>query len=267
MGFYPNTLYHGTSTFKQGGELFSEFEKFEGQDMSRSVSRSPVGKLGISIAEQPEVAKDFAYQASPADGEGAAMIPLRFRADKIAQIDLAGDETNDEIYGTVVDAWRQGFDALRFKNYTTPAGTKGSFFLIKNPEQIRSTNAAFDTKKKDSKNILAGALPVGTAGIVAGGAFTPEDAEAATKEPVRVNDYLKNPTLGSYESIEAVQSPMLGALADAAGEYNSFRKEKLPPGLDMILPLGELPEEYLRKKSYGDKTTLKDKVKFGLGLL
>src|SRR5690606_11889669 len=108
MGLFPAVLYHGTSTSKSRGEIFDEFQLFEGQDMSRSVSRSPVGKLGVSIAEQPEVASDFARQASPEGGEGAAIMPLHFRSDKMASIVLEGDKTNDEIYGTVVDLWSQG---------------------------------------------------------------------------------------------------------------------------------------------------------------
>jgi len=155
--FFPNTLYHGTSTSKSDGWLYDEFALFEGDDLSRSVSRSPVGKLGVSIAENPNMAADFARQASPVDGTGAAMLPLRFRADRIASIDLVGDEKNDEIYNTVVDAWKNGFDAIRFKNYTSPLGTKGNFFLVKNPNQIRSVAASFDPAKRGSANLMAGA--------------------------------------------------------------------------------------------------------------
>jgi len=155
--FVPTTGYHGTSVHKSEGQLFDEFQLFEGDDLTRSVSRSPVGKLGVSIAHQPEVASDFAYQASPADGEGATIMPLTFRSDKSGTINLSGDETNDEIFGTVVDAWKDGYDAIHFTNYTTPAGTKGSFTLIKDPAQVRSVNAAFDPTKRGSANLLAGA--------------------------------------------------------------------------------------------------------------
>jgi hypothetical protein len=155
--FVPTTGYHGTSAHKSEGQLFDEFQLFEGDDLTRSVSRSPVGKLGVSIAHQPEMASDFAYQASPADGEGATIMPLTFRSDKAGTINLSGDETNDEIFGTVVDAWKDGYDAIHFTNYTTPAGTKGSFTLIKDPAQVRSVNAAFDPAKRDSANLMAGA--------------------------------------------------------------------------------------------------------------
>ena len=155
--FVPTTGYHGTSVHKSEGQLFDEFQLFEGDDLTRSVSRSPVGKLGVSIAHQPEVASDFAYQASPADGEGATIMPLTFRSDKSGTINLSGDETNDEIFGTVVDAWKDGYDAIHFTNYTTPAGTKGSFTLIKDPAQVCSVNAAFDPAKRGSANLMASA--------------------------------------------------------------------------------------------------------------
>ena len=155
---FPNTVYHGTSTYKSDGVLFSELKKFEGDDITRSVSRSEVGKLGISLGENPDIAADFARQASPEGGSGSAILPLRFRADKVASLDLDGSELNDEVYNTVVDAWKNGYDAIQFRNYTTPRGTKGSFVLVKDPKQIRSVNAAFDPAKKDSSNLLASGI-------------------------------------------------------------------------------------------------------------
>jgi hypothetical protein len=160
-GFVPTTGYHGTSTYKSGGQLFDEFQLFEGDDLTRSVSRSPVGKLGVSIGHQPEVASDFAYQASPNGNEGATIMPLTFRSDKSGTINLSGDETNDEIYGTVVDSWKNGYDAIHFKNYTTPSGTKGSFTLVKDPAQVRSVNAAFDPAKRNSRDLMAGVAATG----------------------------------------------------------------------------------------------------------
>jgi len=174
QGFFKKNLYHGTSTAKSSGDLFDEFKLFEGDDLSRSVSRSPVGKLGVSLAEQPPIANDFALRASPVSREGAAILPLRFRADRVGQIDLDGTETNDEIYSTVVDAWKQGFDAINFKNYTTKEGTKGSFVLVKNPNQIRSINAAFDPAKRNSANLMAG-IAVAPIGVSALRALIPQE--------------------------------------------------------------------------------------------
>lgn len=266
-GFYGNTLYHGTSTSKSSGGIFDEFQLFEGQDMSRSVSRSPVGKLGVSLAEQPKLAEDFARQASPVDGEGAAILPLRFRSDKIASIELAGDETNDEVFGTVVEAWKEGFDAIQFKNYTTPAGTKGSFVLVKDPSQVRSVNAAFDPAKKDSANLLAG---IGGAAILGGGSLSSNKASAFSEPRGNfasnlLSDYVLNARLP--DTIEAPQNEWAMKAADWFDRYNRARKERLNPVADMLLPVGELPADLFRKYGYGDKTTISDRIDALLGLL
>jgi hypothetical protein len=135
--FVPNTLYHGTSKFKSEGQIFDEFKKFEGEDLTRSSSRSPVGKLGISLGEQPELAEDFAKIASPAEQNGAAISPVRFRTDRVGSVDLVGDETNDEIYNTAIYAWKTEYDAIDIDDYTSPGAVKVSFVLAKEPNQIR----------------------------------------------------------------------------------------------------------------------------------
>jgi len=150
MGFYTEMpAYHGTN------KDFEAFDLFEGEDPSRSVSRSPVGKLGVSLALDPKLANEF---ASRAGGEGMNVIPALHRAKNPVSIDLDGTETNNEIFSTVTDAWKQGFDSIKFNNYTTDAGGSGqSFVLVKDPNQVRSINAAFDPDKKMSPNLLAGA--------------------------------------------------------------------------------------------------------------
>ena len=179
MRFYENTLYHGTAskpaTTTPDGNIFDEFKLWEGEDPTRSTVRSPVSKLGVSLAEQPALAEDFASLASQNGIDGSTVLPLRFRSEKMGTIDLVGDESNEDIFGAVTDSWQQGFDAIQFKNYTTPQGTKGSFVLVKNPNQIRSVNAAFDPAKKDSSNLLAG---LGGAGIVGGSALGSQESEA-----------------------------------------------------------------------------------------
>jgi len=179
MGFHENTLYHGTaskpSTTMDDGNIFDEFKLWEGEDPTRSTVRSPVSKLGVSLAEQPEVAQDFASLASQNGSDGSTVLPLRFRSENTGTIDLVGDESNEDIFGAVADSWQQGFDAIQFKNYTTPQGGKGSFVLVKDPSQIRSVNAAFDPAKKNSGDILAG---LGGAGVVGGAALGSDESEA-----------------------------------------------------------------------------------------
>ena len=162
-GFFARTTYHGT---RVGTDVFAEFRL--PTDASQSVSGSPVGGLGFSLSETPEIAADFAARAAgrdplPHTGDGgAAILPLKFRAEKVGTIDLIGDETDREIAGAVQDAWEAGYDAIRFRNYTSPGGEKGNFVLVKQPEQIRSVNAQFDPLKRDSANIMAGLGALGT---------------------------------------------------------------------------------------------------------
>ena len=179
MGFYDNTLFHGTAakptTTMDDGNIFDEFKLWEGKDPTRSTVNSEVSKLGVSLAEQPAIAEDFANLASQNASDGSALLPLRFRADKVGSIDLQGDELNSDIYGSVVDSWRDGYDAIQFNNYTTPQGKKGSFVLVKDPSQIRSVNAAFDPAKKDGANLLAG---LGGAGVTGGAILGSDESEA-----------------------------------------------------------------------------------------
>lgn len=190
IGYFDDVLYHGTAskprTTMPDGNIFDEFKLWEGHDPSRSTVRSPVSKLGISLAEQPELAQDFANLASRNGSEGSAILPLRFRADNVGAIDLLGDESNDDIFGAVVDAWKDGYDAIQFRNYTTPSGKKGSFVLVKDPSQIRSVNAAFDPAKKDSADLMAGLAAAG----IGVGAMAPEDA-MASENPSELMDALK----------------------------------------------------------------------------
>jgi hypothetical protein len=143
-------LYHGTN------KDFHAFDLSRGGD----VSGSPVGALGVSLAIDPETAGEFARLAGD---EGANIMKVFHRADKPATIRLEGNETNLEIAGAVKDAWDAGYDSLKFTNYTTPGGKKGQqFILVRSPNQVRSVNAQFDPKNKDSSNLLAG---VGAAAV------------------------------------------------------------------------------------------------------
>lgn len=249
LGFFDNTVYHGTaakpSSTMPDGNIFDEFRLWEGQDPTRSTVRSPVSKLGVSVADQPEIAESFASLASRNGSEGSAVLPLRFRADQVGRIDLDGSESNEEIFGAVADSWKSGFDAIQFKNYTTPDGKKGSFVLVKDPSQLRSVNAGFDPAKKDSSNLLAG---VTGASLLGGAAFNSDNASASM--------------LGGSQAIP-IQHPLLGEVATKLHDYNRWVDTK--PGLDWVLP--EAPADLVDKWSYGQPTTWSDDIMAALGLL
>lgn len=131
IGFFEPTLYHGTaakpSTVLPDGNIFDEFKLWEGEDLTRSTVHSPVSKLGVSLGEQPQIAEDFASLASQNGSEGSAILPLKFRAERVGHIDMYKDfggrvPSNTEIFESVLQAWDEGFDAIQFRNYTTPQG-------------------------------------------------------------------------------------------------------------------------------------------------
>lgn len=209
QGHYTGmNLYHGT------GSDIREFDLSKGGD----TSRSPVGRLGVSVALDPETAGEFAnLAASKEKGAGANVMQLLHRADNPARIDLAGDETNLEIAGAVQDAWDAGHDAIMFTNYTTPGGATGkSFIMVKDPSQLRSVNAAFDPDKRDSADLLASLTgTAGAAGLAA--AAAPQEAEAA---PVRsMADQLRD--LRDFENSYARAMRYVEGEGDRRGQYGS----------------------------------------------
>lgn len=280
MGFFPNTVFHGTAvkenTVMKDGNIFDEFKKFEGEDLSRSTSRSPVGKLGISVAEDPELAESFSRLASPDGNEGAAILPLKFRAQKVGQIDLDGTESNAEIYSTVVDAWNQDFDAIRFTNYTTPAGETGkNFVLVRDTNQLRSINAAFDPAKKESSKMLAGtaatALGIGGLSSEDASAFvepTGKFSEGLLEAYIRHNQNDLSRTINALpDTIEAPKREWAARAAHWLRGYNKARGERLAPVLDILLPAGELPADLMDKIAYDDERSVMDYAKATLEAL
>ncbi len=171
QGFFTDMpLYHGT------GNDFPEFDL----NQAGATTGSPVARLGVSAALDPETANEFARQAvHQGAGDHANVLKLYHRAEKPGVIELVGNEDQLEIAATVEDSWDKGFDAIKFNNYTTPDGRKGvSFILVKNPEQLRSVNAQFDPKKKDSANLLASLAGGGILTAVIGSG---EDEDATDK--------------------------------------------------------------------------------------
>ena len=80
--------------------------------------------LGISLAEQPDLAQDFANLASRNGNGGATILPLRFQANNVGAIELLGDALNLDMAGAISEAWDDNHDAIRFNNYTTPGGLR-----------------------------------------------------------------------------------------------------------------------------------------------
>lgn len=167
MGFRTQMpLYHGT------GAAFDEFKPVP-TDAKGWVSP------GASLARSPEIANEFAEMAGQGRigglywSDNARANPqvykLFHRADNPAALTLTGNETHPQVVATLQDAFDRGHDAVMLRNYTSPGGRVGDIIIVKNANQLRSVNAAFDPAKRESGNLLAGiagALPV--AGLAAG---------------------------------------------------------------------------------------------------
>lgn len=239
-------LYHGTR-----GDI-SEFSLERGGE----VSRSPVGKLGVSLATDPQTASEF---ASLAGDEGANVIQAYHRASKPVRIELDGTETNMEVAATVQDAWDQGFDAIKFDNYTTPGGSTGkSFILVKDPNQVRSVNARFDPSNVESRNILASSIP---AGIGIGALSRGQPATAKEIQQLKLAESMLSdqpPLPGDVAKIENIQgNPMMVRLAQILSDYT---ETPLGPALQGTSDL-------LMKYGYGQKRTIPDYMKATLDFL
>jgi hypothetical protein len=91
------------------------------------------------------------------------VIPLVHRAENPARITLRGHELDHEIAGTIADAFARGHDAVLFENDAAPvSGASGrSTIVVKDGAQYRKPEAAFDPAKINSRDLMAGLLPLG----------------------------------------------------------------------------------------------------------
>lgn len=161
----------------------------------------------------------------------------------------------------------------------------GTSYLIPAGSKARKIYAAFDPEKKDSSNLLAGAATVGGVGGAAALASAPQKSFADSlndmvmQAPPTTREIMDAQTrrekyLAQIDDLnrqdKSIQSPvsnLASKAADFAGQYNAARKQYVNPVLDKILPVGELPEDALRKLSYGDDLTWGDRLKAAAGLL
>lgn len=232
LGFGTQKLYHGTN---------KDFDAFSLEGGGR-VSGSPVGKLGVSLSPDPEVASEFANLAG---SEGANVIPAVARSAKRGLIELDGSETNLEVAAAVRGAFDQGFDAIKLTNYTTPGGQTGkSMVLVKDPSQIRSVNAAFDPAKKASSNLLAGgsgaAVGLGIAGALSGrnadAADIPADREQLQQQLDLYNRAgpAANLKMSAINAFDAVGRPIFRGLTDLVDGVSYF------PRAAASIPIGAI---------------------------
>jgi hypothetical protein len=164
MGFRPNMpLYHGSHT---------SFDAFKAVPTNADGWVTP----GVSLALDPRIASQFA-ERGPAFGRAAdnaqtspQVYKLWHRAENPGVIRLSDTPPpHHEIVATLRNAFDSGRDSVMLRNYRAADGTVGDIIIVRDANQLRSPNAAFDPAKRDSANLLAGLAGLG----VIGGA-TPE---------------------------------------------------------------------------------------------
>ena len=165
QGYRMTPVYHGTST--SNGNIFRAFSPMtEGG----RTSRSQVGSNGVSVALNPEVANEFAFLAAQRSGGDPAVMKLLHRTERPASLHLDGSEKNLEVAATLANAFSSGRDAVALRNYTTPSGANGgTTVVLRNPNQLRSINAAFDPDRAHEADLMASRLlPIAMGGGGAG---------------------------------------------------------------------------------------------------
>tara|TARA_R110000824_G_scaffold1041_4_gene5753 strand:- start:791 stop:2188 length:1398 start_codon:yes stop_codon:yes gene_type:complete len=152
----------------------------------------------------------------------------------------------------------KGFDSMMLKE---SSGSKGySTMAVFDPQDIRSTNAAFDPAKTGSSNLLA-SNPVATAGagILGLGAAAQSNDTYADYSPSNLAR-LQSSDVGGY------QAPQSMAASNIAGLMGSINKVGYDdPLLGMVA--SQLPSELMNKIAYNDRRGLLDYAKAYAGLL
>ncbi len=139
---------------------------------------------GVSLALNPEVANEFAAARGSAT-INPQVYPLFHRAERPAALTLDGTEAHGRVVETLRSAFDAGHDAVMLRNYSTTGGIEGqNIIVVRDANQLRSPNAAFDPAKKFDSNLLAGiaglsVLPAGAVMLQPVDRFAPEATSAS----------------------------------------------------------------------------------------
>jgi hypothetical protein len=149
MGFRrlePSITYHGTDKEVAPGFLLNP--------PARATS-APTAATGIWTAENPEIAASFANRSARTENpKGQNIVPVMARADNVGTLD-ATDKDIRVVAGTILDAWEAGYDAIRITNVDW-YGKPETFWVFKDPKQLRSPHAKFDPAERESSDLLSG---------------------------------------------------------------------------------------------------------------
>lgn len=133
-----------------------------------------LGLPGVSLTSNPEIANEFAMLARDRGlGEYPQVYKVLHRAENPARLKWSGDEDFGAVSEAIRNAFDRGHDSVVIHNYTTAGGKVGDLFIVRDGNQLRSVNAAFDPAKRDSNNLLYGLAGGATAPLF----FTGQDGQ------------------------------------------------------------------------------------------
>jgi hypothetical protein len=160
LGFrLEEPLYHGTG---------ADFDEFDPAMRGSTTGTETARQAAAWLTTDPGLASSYAKSAAEGNQGSAAVMPLFHRAKKSGEVILEGSDTVLEVAATLADAFDDGYDAVKFKNFITSDGPK-TILAVKDPNQLRSRFATFDPAKIDSRNLLASLAAVGGLSVVVSG--------------------------------------------------------------------------------------------------
>jgi len=193
MEYLPETVYHGTAAdiesfrpatyggsvtkarsakmgtwFSDNPEVSAGYARFAAEDVpvQRLIDKADeAGREGnFDLQEKLYLeAEQLELGRSLQDGGGQNIIPARIRG-KMFEVDAEGATMSDlddsQLYQWAQEAKSKGYDGLKIKNFSDNADygqyLPATHYLVFDPANIRSINAAFDPAKRSSANLMAG---------------------------------------------------------------------------------------------------------------
>lgn len=176
---YKTPAYHGTTVWEaEDGRKLGDIEAFNRLASTEIVGRKPsIDQMGIWASDRPDASGAGMYS-----GSQGAIYPLMLRMEnpKATSFEQMARTASNLSSGKVLSATEvpkvsdvepyrqllkeQGFDSLMLRAkegspYTEFADQTG--YVLLEPSQVRSRFAAFDPKRRNEADILAGVLPLG----------------------------------------------------------------------------------------------------------
>ncbi len=147
----------------------------------------------------------------------------------------------------------QGYDGVVIEKPNYVKGRGKPWAVAFEPNQIRSTNAAFDPAKKDSSNLLASAgAGIGALGLMGAS----DDSEASNLNLSQLLSMQGEPL--NRDTIQGASTQgILGALSPIADAIE-FADENVSGPASMLIPTGT--SDYIRKLQYGDNIGYLDRL-------